>query len=89
MHGFGFASVLEEAQLPTDRLAAALFGFNLGVEAGQLAIVAALWPVLRWLAKRQPAARVSLIEFGSAAVLALGVYWFIARAYAGALPVAS
>jgi len=32
VHGFGFAGVLAEMELPTDRLVAALFGFNAGVE---------------------------------------------------------
>ena len=41
VHGFGFAGVLAELELPTERLASALFGFNLGVELGQLAVVAA------------------------------------------------
>lgn len=40
VHGFGFASVLMEIGLPSDRLVPALFGFNVGVELGQLAIVA-------------------------------------------------
>ena len=38
VHGFGFAGVLVEMTLPTDRLASALLGFNLGVEAGQLVV---------------------------------------------------
>jgi hydrogenase/urease accessory protein HupE len=41
LHGFGFASALREVGLPGDRLPAALFGFNLGVELGQLAVVLA------------------------------------------------
>ena len=45
IHGFGFASVLAELGLPTDALALSLLGFNLGVELGQMAIVAAFLPV--------------------------------------------
>jgi hypothetical protein len=44
VHGFGFASVLADLGLPQDALLLALLGFNLGVEAGQLAIVAAFLP---------------------------------------------
>jgi hypothetical protein len=81
VHGFAFASVLVEAQLDTARLWHALLGFNLGVEAGQLAVVALVWPAFR-LATRGDARRRRLaIEVGSAAVLALGVFWFVTRAY--------
>ena len=51
VHGFGFAAILGELELPRERLVAALFGFNLGVELGQLVIVLALWPLLRALAR--------------------------------------
>jgi hypothetical protein len=45
IHGFGFASVLAELGLPTDALALSLVGFNLGVEVGQMAIVASFLPL--------------------------------------------
>jgi hypothetical protein len=82
VHGFGFAGVLAEAQLPPDRLAGALLGFNVGVELGQLGIVALVWPLFRWSA--QPAhrrARALVIEVGSAAVCGLGLFWFATRAF--------
>jgi HupE / UreJ protein len=47
--GFGFASVLAGLGLPQDALLLALFGFNLGIEAGQLAIVLAIMPIAFWL----------------------------------------
>ena len=75
LHGFGFATVLSDAGLPAARLAGALFGFNAGVELGQLAIVAAAWPLLRAL--RRPLT----IELASTGVVALGVFWFVSRAY--------
>jgi HupE/UreJ protein len=49
VHGFGFAGALSEVGLPTSGLLAALIGFNLGVEAGQMLIVAVLLPLLLWL----------------------------------------
>ena len=49
VHGFGFAGVLLEAELPPDRLLAALFGFNAGVELGQVGLVALVWPLWRRL----------------------------------------
>jgi len=77
VHGFGFAAVLAEAQLDADRLVRALFGFNVGVEVGQLAVVMLAWPLLRLAARR----RLALVELGSAAVAGLGLFWFVTRAY--------
>ncbi len=83
VHGFGFASVLTEAGLPPHRLWQALLGFNVGVEIGQLAVVALVWPGLRWLAARRERLWLATVEWGSAAVLAVGIYWFVVRTYAG------
>jgi hypothetical protein len=80
IHGFGFAGLLVEIGLPTDRLAPALLGFNLGVEFGQLALVALAWPVLRLALGAQPTARALRIQLGSAAVMVVGIYWFLTRA---------
>ncbi|MBI3248474.1 MAG: HupE/UreJ family protein [Deltaproteobacteria bacterium] len=80
IHGFGFASVLLEIGLPTDRLVAALFGFNLGVEIGQLGIVAVCWGIGRMLVHRYPASDYGLaIHAASAALCALGLFWFVGR----------
>jgi hypothetical protein len=80
VHGFGFAGVLAEMQLPTDRVVPALFGFNLGVELGQLAIVCVVWPILWQLSRSSPLRwHRGVAEAGSAAILALGLYWFVVR----------
>ena len=80
IHGFGFAGILRELELPTDRLVPALFGFNVGVELGQIAIVAVAWPLLLLLATRSGGAWHRWVaELGSAAVAGLGVYWWISR----------
>jgi hypothetical protein len=83
VHGFGFAGVLAEVALPQGRLLPALLGFNLGVEAGQLAIVALVWPLL-WSLTRVRAGELyrTLVEAGTAVVCALGVFWWIERAFA-------
>ena len=82
VHGFGFASVLSDVGLPRDRIAHALFGFNVGVEIGQLAVVVAVWPLLHLAMRRgDQRVRVAIVEVGSAAVLALGVFWFVTRTY--------
>jgi HupE / UreJ protein len=81
VHGFGFAGVLMEAELPAARLGHALFGFNAGVEMGQLAVVALLWPVLRLAATRRASIHATIVDVASGAVLALGVFWFVSRAF--------
>lgn len=49
VHGFGFSSVLSDLGLPRENFAVALLSFNLGVEAGQVAVVLLTVPVLLWL----------------------------------------
>ncbi len=78
VHGFGFASVLRELGLPTTGLARSLISFNLGVEAGQIAIVGILWPGLWWVTRQAFAQRV---RYGISAVIFLfGAAWFVERA---------
>ena len=82
VHGFGFAGVLAEMALPTDRLAAALLGFNVGVEVGQLAVVVLLWPILM-LMRRVADGRPHRVfaEVAGAAVCGVGLFWFVTRAF--------
>jgi hypothetical protein len=80
VHGFGFAGILQELRLPSAQLAGALFGFNLGVELGQLSAVLLLWPLLRGfgrLRQGKPLARLS--EVTAAALCGLGVYLLVVR----------
>ena len=82
IHGFGFASVLMDIGLPTHRLVPALLGFNIGVEIGQLGIVAALWSVGTLVVQRFPAADYRLaVDAISAGLCGLGLFWFISRAF--------
>lgn len=82
VHGFGFAGILAEMDLPRDRLVPALFGFNVGVELGQLAIVAMVWPLLRLLARARDRRWYAwTAEGGSAAICGLGLYWFLTRLF--------
>jgi len=81
IHGFGFAGVLAQLELPPSRLAVALFGFNAGVELGQLGVVAAVWPALALLARTHRGRFHRLVaEAGAAAICGLGVFWFLTRA---------
>lgn len=82
VHGFGFAGVLAEMELPRDRLIPALLGFNVGVELGQLAVVALLWPLLRRLARFDEGRVERLVaETASAGICGLGLFWFLTRAF--------
>ncbi len=83
IHGFGFASVLADLGLPQGALLLALVGFNLGVEAGQLAIVGVFLPLayaLRgtWLYRLY---RRLILLGGSCLIAALAALWFAVRAF--------
>jgi hypothetical protein len=80
MHGFGFASVLADLGLPQGALALALVGFNLGVELGQLAVVAAFLPVA-FLLRATAFYRVGVLRFGSLVVALVASWWFVQRAF--------
>jgi hypothetical protein len=79
LHGFGFASVLADVGLPRARLVSSLLGFNLGVELGQLAVVAACLPIA-YLVRRTPAYRRLTVPGVSAAVALIAIVWFVERA---------
>ncbi|MCD6044502.1 MAG: HupE/UreJ family protein [Burkholderiales bacterium] len=80
VHGFGFASVLAELGLPRDTLLIALFGFNAGVEAGQLAIVAVFLP-LAYAARASWVYRRMVVVGGSAAIALVAAVWMIERVF--------
>src|SRR5882757_2710525 len=83
IHGFGFAGDLLELQLPTERLAELLVGFNLGVEVGQLALVAGATMLVVGLRKiRLALPRPIVVDVASTFLVALGVFWFVSRSYA-------
>jgi hypothetical protein len=79
IHGFGFASVLAEVGLPGGQIALALLGFNLGVELGQLAIVAAVLPAAFAL-RGQAIYRRGLLPAGSLAIAVFASNWLLQRA---------
>jgi len=79
VHGFGFASVLTDLGLPRGALVSSLFGFNLGVEMGQLAIVSAFLPVAYALRNTRFYARI-VFAGGSIAIALLATIWLAERA---------
>ncbi len=80
IHGFGFASVLSDLGLPQDALLLTLIGFNVGVEVGQLAIVAVFLPIAFVLRRGLFYRKVVLIG-GSLLIAILALAWFIERAF--------
>ena len=78
IHGFGFAGVLAELNLPTGAFARALLQFNVGLELGQLLIVVAT-AALRYGVRQWPRYRGVVIRGGSFAAIAVGALWLIER----------
>ena len=78
IHGFGFASVLREIGLPERGLLLSLVSFNVGVEIGQLAVVAAVLPLLATIA-RPSSRRPVVLEVGVLAAVALATFLLFRR----------
>jgi hypothetical protein len=84
-HGFGFASVLAEKRLVGNYLGLSIFGFNLGVEIGQLVIILLVFPILFLLRKTSLYPKIRV--FGSIIFIFFALYWFIERAFNVDFPV--
>src|SRR5258708_22770403 len=82
LHGFGFAGALQDLGLPTGSLALSLAGFNIGVELGQLAIVAAFLPIA-FAFRSTFAYRRVVLAGGSAVIVAIAGVWLVERAFDG------
>ena len=78
IHGFGFAGVLAELNLPTARFAWALLQFNLGLEVGQLMIVIVVTAIL-FLVRRRRRYPGWVIGGGSLAAMLVGAVWLVER----------
>jgi hydrogenase/urease accessory protein HupE len=87
IHGFGFASALQDVGLPSNAVVPALAAFNIGVEIGQIAIVSIVLPVLgvvdRLLAvdRAKPVRSTGLVYAVSLGISLLGGYWFLSRVF--------
>jgi hydrogenase/urease accessory protein HupE len=87
IHGLGFAGALREIGLPPDAIVPALAAFNVGVEIGQVAIVALMLPVLGLLDRltavgpEEPARAARLVYTMSAVIGLLGGYWLLTRVF--------
>ncbi|HEY0685924.1 MAG TPA: HupE/UreJ family protein [Steroidobacter sp.] len=79
LHGFGFANVLSEVDAEGEPVWRTLLGFNLGVELGQLAIVAVFLP-LAYLLRKTRFYRTGVLYGGSSAAAACAMFWLWQRA---------
>ncbi|UPK25758.1 HupE/UreJ family protein [Bradyrhizobium sp. 195] len=85
IHGFGFAGALREIGLPPNAAVPALAAFNIGVEIGQIAIVAVALPALGFLDRLTttdrtgPVRAARLVYMVSAVISLLGGYWLLVR----------
>ena len=82
LHGFGFAGALREIGLPETDLPMALLTFNLGVEAGQMLIIAATLAVITGLRRLTPAALRPGVLASAYAIGSIASFWFIERIWA-------
>jgi len=79
LHGLGFAGVLAEFGLPADQFVAGLIGFNIGVEVGQLAVIAACFLLVGFWFADKPWYRRFIVFPVSAVIALIAAYWFVQR----------
>jgi len=79
VHGFGFAAALKDAGLAKGALVAPLLGFNVGVEIGQLCVVALVMP-LAWSLRATRAYR-GAFAGGSLVIAGVAGLWLVQRAF--------
>ncbi|OZA90785.1 MAG: hypothetical protein B7X57_10955 [Erythrobacter sp. 34-65-8] len=85
LHGFGFAGALSAIGLPQGDIVAALLAFNIGVEAGQLLVVAAMMALLVLVARMAASALRPSIRAISYGIGIIGAYWLLDRTVFGAM----
>ena len=78
-HGLGFASVFGEKGLNGEFMFLSLFGFNIGVEIGQVAIILIIFPLLFFFRSRKWYNR--FLYYGSILLILISLYWFIERIF--------
>lgn len=79
LHGLGFASVLDDYGLPTGQFFPALIGFNVGVELGQLTVIAIAFLSVGYWFRDKPWYRARISIPASLVIAAIGTYWFVER----------
>jgi hydrogenase/urease accessory protein HupE len=79
LHGLGFAGALRELGLPRSEFVTALLTFNVGVEAGQLAVLTAAFTLVGWQCARHDWYRSRIVVPASLMIACTAVYWTIER----------
>jgi hypothetical protein len=81
LHGMGFAGALKELGLPRSEFITALVTFNVGVEAGQLAVIAGAFLLVGWYCSSREWYRRRIVLPASALIACTAVYWTIERLF--------
>lgn len=81
LHGMGFAGVLKELGLPRSQFLPALVSFNLGVELGQLSVIASAYVLVGWWVTKRPSYRREFVVPASLAIAATGIFWTVQRTF--------
>jgi len=81
LHGLGFAGVLTELGLPREEFVTALIAFNVGVELGQLTVIALAFLAVGLWFRNKPWYRSRIVIPGSLAIAATGLYWTVERVF--------
>jgi hypothetical protein len=83
LHGLGFAGVLAEVGLPQGQFVPALVSFNVGVELGQIAVIALAFLAVGIWGRTKSWYRARVVVPASAAVAAVGLFWTVQRVLGG------
>ena len=83
LHGLGFASVLQDIGLPRADFVTGLIAFNVGVEFGQLSVIALAWVATGFWFSTRPWYRSRVVVPASAAIAFIGLFWTIERVFTG------
>jgi hypothetical protein len=83
LHGMGFAGALRELGLPRSEFFAALVTFNMGVEAGQLTVIALAFATVAYWRGNPSIYRRFVVQPASLVIALVGAYWTVQRAFGG------
>jgi len=81
IHGMGFASALNEIGLPNGKFFTSILSFNLGVELGQMAVIAAVFVLFIIPFKNKPWYRKRIVYGLSASIALVAAYWVVERVF--------
>lgn len=81
LHGLGFAGVLQDIGLPRADFVTGLIAFNVGVEFGQLSVIALAWAATGYWFSQRPWYRSRIVVPASATIALIGLFWTIERVF--------